>query len=110
MEAVKANLHTEFHPSGTTAMMPLALGGVVNTELLVYGTDNVRVVDAGVMPLIPGAHLQAGVYAVAERAADIIKEADRHRVVTSGRPTGGGGGQFEPWHGAHWQGHGYGRR
>lgn len=72
---VKQKLVTEFHPSGTTAMLPLELGGVVDTDLKVYGTSNLRVVDAGVMPVIVGAHLQAVVYAVAERAADIIKEA-----------------------------------
>ncbi|CAN8102961.1 unnamed protein product [Discula destructiva] len=72
---VKQKLVTEFHPSGTTAMLPQELGGVVDTDLKVYGTSNLRVVDAGVMPVVVGAHLQAVVYAVAERAADIIKEA-----------------------------------
>jgi choline dehydrogenase-like flavoprotein len=67
--AVRENLRTEFHPCGTTAMMPLALGGVVDIALAVYGTVNLRVVDAGVMPLIPGAHLQAAVYAVAEKVS-----------------------------------------
>lgn len=81
---VKEKLVTEFHPSGTTAMMPLELGGVVDTDLKVYGTSNVRVVDAGVMPVIIGAHLQAPVYAVAERAADIIKEAQGSRVARRG--------------------------
>lgn len=69
----KQNIATEFHPSGSTAMMPLELGGVVDTELRVYGTQNLRVVDAGVMPMVLGAHLQSAVYAIAERAADIIK-------------------------------------
>ncbi len=53
-------------------MIPLALGGVVDPELQVYGTENLRVVDAGVMPLIPGAHLQATVYAVAEKVSLLI--------------------------------------
>jgi len=66
---VKRNLRTEFHPCGTTAMMPLGLGGVVDSSLKVYGTENLRVVDAGIMPLIPGAHLQAAVYAVAEKVS-----------------------------------------
>lgn len=74
LQLVKQHVVTEFHPSGTTAMLPLDLGGVVDTALKVYGTSNLRVVDAGIMPVIPGAHLQAVVYGVAERAADIIKE------------------------------------
>ncbi|KAF3767359.1 hypothetical protein M406DRAFT_237359, partial [Cryphonectria parasitica EP155] len=64
---VKQNIATEFHPSGTTAMLPLELGGVVDSELVVYGTTNLRVVNAGIMPVLVGAHLQAPVYAIAER-------------------------------------------
>ncbi|KAK1999083.1 GMC oxidoreductase [Colletotrichum falcatum] len=75
MAAIKPLVGTEFHPSGTTSMMPEEMGGVVNAQLMVYGTCNLRVVDAGIMPLIPSAHLQATVYAVAEKAADIIKTA-----------------------------------
>ncbi|KAI1470480.1 putative GMC oxidoreductase [Daldinia caldariorum] len=39
----------------------------------VYGTRNLRIVDAGVIPLVPGAHIQATIYAIGEKAADIIK-------------------------------------
>lgn len=58
---------TEYHPAGTCAMMPLELGGVVSPELMVYGTRNLRVVDASIMPMLPAAHLQAVVYGVAEK-------------------------------------------
>lgn len=54
-------------------MLPKEVGGVVDETLKVYGTTNVRVVDASVMPLQICGHLQATVYAVAERAADLIK-------------------------------------
>ncbi|KAI0198956.1 GMC oxidoreductase-domain-containing protein [Astrocystis sublimbata] len=73
MDTLKGMVHTEFHPSGTAAMMPRDVGGVVDTELRVYGTKNLRVVDASIMPLIPSGHIQAAVYAIAEKAADIIK-------------------------------------
>ncbi|TDZ58601.1 Dehydrogenase xptC [Colletotrichum trifolii] len=85
VEALKARVGTEYHPSGTTSMMPRDLGGVVSPELKVYGTCNLRVVDAGVMPMIPGGHIQAAVYAVAEKAADIIK-ASRSDDCAGGRP------------------------
>jgi choline dehydrogenase len=64
---IRSKGQTEYHPSGTAAMMPLRLGGVVDPELLVYGTKNLRVVDASVMPMVPAAHLQAVVYGVAEK-------------------------------------------
>lgn len=72
-ETVRQRLFTAFHPSGTCAMLPRKLGGVVDTRLRVYGTRNVRVVDASVFPLEPLGHLQSTVYAVAEKAADLIK-------------------------------------
>ncbi|KAF2748574.1 GMC oxidoreductase [Sporormia fimetaria CBS 119925] len=70
----KAILNPSFaHSSGGCSMMPLEFGGCVDHELKVYGTKGLRVVDASIMPLIPAQHLQATVYAVAEKAADIIK-------------------------------------
>ncbi|KAF9881700.1 hypothetical protein CkaCkLH20_00846 [Colletotrichum karsti] len=87
MAALKPLVGTEYHPSGTTSMMPEDLGGVVDSRLLVYGTCNLRVVDAGIMPMIPGGHIQAAVYAVAEKAADIIKDsADGPDACPMGQP------------------------
>ncbi|GAW11900.1 hypothetical protein ANO14919_012530 [Xylariales sp. No.14919] len=66
-----------WHPCGTCAMLPREKGGVVDARLKVYGVENLRVVDASVMPLIPNTNIQATVYAVAERAADLIKAEHR---------------------------------
>jgi choline dehydrogenase-like flavoprotein len=63
------------HPAGTAAMLPRELGGVVGSDLRVYGVEGVWVVDASVIPILPAAHTQAMVYAVAEFAADMIKES-----------------------------------
>ncbi|KAG9964118.1 alcohol oxidase, partial [Aureobasidium melanogenum] len=61
------------HPSSTTAMMKREWGGVVDAELRVYGTKGLRIVDAGVFPMVVAGHSSSSVYAVAEKAADIIK-------------------------------------
>ncbi|EXJ81955.1 hypothetical protein A1O1_08022 [Capronia coronata CBS 617.96] len=76
---VPAHTTTDWHPVGTCSMLPRDAGGVVDAKLKVYGTTNVRVVDASVFPLHVSAHIQATIYAVAEKAADMIKE-------TSGQP------------------------
>ncbi|KAJ4989715.1 GMC oxidoreductase [Stagonosporopsis vannaccii] len=69
-EAITA---TFAHQSGTCAMLPEFYGGCVGSDLRVYGTSKLSVVDASIIPLIPATHLQATMYAVAEKAADLIK-------------------------------------
>lgn len=66
---------TNYHPCGTCAMMREELGGVVDENLMVYGTKNVRVVDASILPIVPRGNILTTVYAVAEKAADIIIDA-----------------------------------
>jgi choline dehydrogenase-like flavoprotein len=60
------------HPIGTASMLPREDGGVVDSTLKVYGTANVRVVDASIIPVHISAHPQGTVYGIAEKAADII--------------------------------------
>jgi choline dehydrogenase-like flavoprotein len=55
-------------------MLPQEKGGVVDPELKVYGTNNVRVIDASVLPFQLCGHLTSTLYAVAERASDLIKK------------------------------------
>jgi choline dehydrogenase len=65
---------TEYHPSGTCAMMPKELGGVVDENLMVYGVKGLRVVDASVFPTLPGANTCQTVYAIAEKVRYIVCE------------------------------------
>ncbi|KAI1141847.1 putative GMC oxidoreductase [Hypoxylon sp. FL0543] len=71
---VKARGSSMWHPAGACSMLPEDKGGVVDTELKVYGVDKLRVVDASVIPVLPPSTLQSTVYAVAEKAADLIKK------------------------------------
>ncbi|PYI15987.1 putative aryl-alcohol dehydrogenase [Aspergillus violaceofuscus CBS 115571] len=73
-KVTKELLLSTFHLAGTCAMTPREDGGVVDPRLCVYGTTNVRVVDASIFPLVPRGDIQATVFAVAEKAADLIKE------------------------------------
>ncbi|KAL8383212.1 hypothetical protein RB595_006797 [Gaeumannomyces hyphopodioides] len=63
------------HNLGTASMMSRELGGVVDPQLKVYGTSNVRVVDMSIFPMQHSGHPTATLYAVAERAAEIIKQS-----------------------------------
>jgi choline dehydrogenase len=47
-------------------------GAVVDPQLRVHGIAGLRIADASVMPVIPNAHPNATVMAIAERAPDLI--------------------------------------
>ncbi|KAL4261427.1 GMC oxidoreductase family protein [Pleurotus pulmonarius] len=74
---IKQALNSTFHPAGTCSMLPREKGGVVDPQLKVYGTKNVRVVDLSIVPLHFASHSQATVYAIAEQAAEIIRNGFR---------------------------------
>jgi choline dehydrogenase len=60
---------TVFHPTSTCSM-----GAVVDAQLQVQGLQNLRVVDASVMPAVPSGNINAAVIALAEKAADLLKQ------------------------------------
>lgn len=61
-----------WHPIGTAAMMPRKLGGVVDSQFKVYGTNNIFVIDSSTLPMQLSTHLSSTLYAIAERAADVL--------------------------------------
>ncbi|KAK7055259.1 hypothetical protein R3P38DRAFT_2846055 [Favolaschia claudopus] len=72
IEYIRGEAAGGHHHIGTAAMAPKSAGGVVDTHLRVYGTDNLRVVDASIIPVHIAAHLESTVYAIAEKAAAMI--------------------------------------
>lgn len=83
---IRSNAGTELHPMSACPMLPRELGGVVDERLLVYGTENLRIVDSSVPPAPMSTHLMTVVYGMAEIAADIIKAAARDQSYM-GMPT-----------------------
>ncbi|WP_418515457.1 GMC family oxidoreductase [Curtobacterium flaccumfaciens pv. flaccumfaciens] len=67
---------TTYHPTSTCAMGTGAMA-VVDPTLRVHGFDNLRVVDASVMPAITRGNTNAPTIMIAEKAADLIKETTR---------------------------------
>ncbi|KAI0636071.1 GMC oxidoreductase [Trametes polyzona] len=74
-ERIRGAVETLYHPACTARMAPLEDGGVVDPFLRVHGIPNLRVVDASVFPTIVSGHTAGPVLAVAEKAADLIKQA-----------------------------------
>lgn len=78
-----------WHPIASLAMMKEEFGGVVDSRFKVYGLENVRVVDASVLPVQLSAHLSSSLYGMAEKVSENIKEDWDHkkeRGPREGRP------------------------
>lgn len=71
---IQASLMTIYHAAATCKMGSSKDSmAVLDSQARVYGTQNLRVVDASAFPFLPPGHPQSTVYALAEKiAADIL--------------------------------------
>jgi choline dehydrogenase len=73
---VRDRADTYHHQAGSCRMGIDDLA-VVDPQLRVRGVEGLRVADASVMPAVPSGNCHTAVVAIAERAADLIKESSR---------------------------------
>jgi choline dehydrogenase-like flavoprotein len=73
---LRKNIRSYSHYAGT-CRIGADETAVVDTELRVHGISGLRVADASVMPSPVSANTNATVYAIAERAADLIHGRSR---------------------------------
>jgi choline dehydrogenase len=69
---IRSNIRSYSHYGGTCAIGTDGQS-VVDTSLHVHGISNLRIADASVMPSPVSANTNATVYAIAERAAELIR-------------------------------------
>jgi choline dehydrogenase len=72
---IRGTVGSYYHPAGTCRIgADTDADAVVDTELRVRGITGLRVADASVMPVLPNAHPNATVLAIAEKAAGLITD------------------------------------
>ncbi|TPI27621.1 choline dehydrogenase [Mesorhizobium sp. B3-2-1] len=73
-EFIRRDASSSYHPVGTARMGPEdGERSVVDLNLKLIGADNLRIVDASIIPSVTSANTNAAVFMIGEKASDIIR-------------------------------------
>jgi len=79
VDYIRETTQTTWHVVGSCAMGRDGSGGVVDSELRVFGIDGLRVADSSVFPTIPSSNTNAPTIALGEKASDLVRAAWSNR-------------------------------
>ena len=71
-ECLRQNIGSTWHSLGTAKMAPREQGGVVDSNLNVYGVHGLKCVDLSIAPFMTGNNTNNTALCVGEKGADII--------------------------------------
>jgi len=80
------HVETTWHSLGTCAMKPREEGGVVDSRLNVYGTQNLKCVDLSICPDNLGTNTYSSALLVGEKGADLVAEDLGIKIKTPHAP------------------------
>jgi choline dehydrogenase-like flavoprotein len=86
LQKCKDKLGLVYHPTGTCKMGQDAMA-VVDHQLKVHGVKNLRVVDCSVMPTLVSGNTNGPIIAMAEKAADLILNAQVQHTKETAKDT-----------------------
>lgn len=93
---VRASADSYHHQVGS-CKMGLDDMAVVDPQLRVHSITGLRIADASVMPVVPSGNCHTGILMIAEKAADLIKQAYSLHGTTQYRSPSGGGHFATPY-------------
>jgi choline dehydrogenase-like flavoprotein len=79
-EILRNRVDTVYHPVGS-CKMGIDEMAVVDPELRVHGIQNLRVIDASIMPSVVNGNTNAPIIMIAEKAVDLLRQANERQQV-----------------------------